>query len=283
MKKTRKSSAAIKISKAELRWAEHEGPKVLDYYRRYGLKEGTSRAVNIAISGAIPLAGMAFLGWNALSMLAFMVADAVITLMGDFIRYPIARHQITASHRRDFTAGRMLLIVDGLEDGSGERADNGKGAGPGVILFFGFVSTLFLLPIVAAATEHTGIASFRDVIENRSFLILISVDAAWRWTSSLIKAITIRFSKPDETFLFLESGGIAVLYACLLILIWLPIKWGDPGLLAMFIIIYTVRLAFGIFAYIWTPRVVNALQRRIESGDWSVKVKPGEQPHHPPI
>lgn len=71
--------------------------------------------------------------------------------------------------------------------------------------------------------------------------------------------------------IFLESGGVALLHAGLLVLIWLPINWGAPGLLAMFFVLYLFRVAFGVFTYLWMPKTVAALKRRIEANDFSVR------------
>jgi hypothetical protein len=265
--------STIAISAADIVRARHQAPAALDYYRSFGLAESRSRALNILFSGAVPLAGMVFFDWSIYAMLMYMVADAVVTTVADIIRYPIARKWLAASHKIDHESGRILLICDGLEDGSGQRADTGDPVAPGLILFFGFVSTIFLVPIIAASVDHIGAAPLRAVLNSQSFLWAVAIDASWRWITSLVGAIAVRFTKPGERMIFLDSGGVAVLYACLLLLIWLPIKLGAPGLYAMFIIIYVVRLGFGLFAFWWTPRSVKNLQRRYDENDFSIKKK----------
>lgn len=263
----------MSITDADLARVCRDGPAAITYYESFGLAEGRSRAVNMALSGAVSLAGLAFLGWSSFTMLVFMVVDAVITVLADIVRYVLAREQVAASHRRDNEASQVLLIVDGLEDGSATRADFGPAPNPGVILFFGIVSTLFLVPVIAAATEKIGIASLTAVLHERAFPWIVGLDGTWRILGALVESLRARRKKPGETMIFMDCGGVAVLYAALLILVWLPLKWGAPGLMAMFIVIYAFRVAFGAFAYWWTPRALACLARRLADNDLSVTLK----------
>lgn len=271
VKRKTSGGSAIKISTADLSRMKEEGESALEYYRTSGLAQARAMAANLAYSGAISLFGLLFLKWSPMAMLAFMVADAVITVLSDLIRMPIAGRWISASHKRDHEAGQVLLIADGLEDGTGERADNGRAPKPGVILFFGIVSTLFLVPVVAAATEKTGIAALRAIVEEHWFPWIVGLDALWRIAFAFGKAVLIRRFPPGEKMIFLESGGVAALYCGLLVLIWLPLNWGQAGLLVMFFALYFFRLGFGLFAYFWTPKAVATLKRRIEKQDFTIR------------
>lgn len=274
----RKSSggSSVKIGADDLSRLKKEGASALEYYRTSGLAQARAMAVNLATSGAISIFGLIFLKWSPMAMLVFMVVDAVITVISDLIRMPIAGRWIAASHKRDHEAGQMLLIADGLEDGTGERADNGKAPKPGVILFFGVVTTLFLTVIIGAATEKTGLAPLRAVVEERWFPWIVGLDAVWRIFSAMVQAVLVRRFRPGEKMIFLQSGGVAVLYCGLLVLIWLPLNWGATGLLVMFFVLYFFRVGFGLFAYLWTPKAVATLKRRIETNDFSVKKKSPE-------
>ena len=148
---------------------KEEGPSALEYYRTSGLAQARAMAANLAYSGAVSIFGLIFLKWSPMTMLVFMVVDAVLTILSDLVRMPIAGRWIAASHKRDHEAGQILLIADGLEDGTGERPESGKASRPGMLLFFGIVSTLFLVVIVAAATEKTGMAPLRAVVDERWF------------------------------------------------------------------------------------------------------------------
>lgn len=64
-----------------------------------------------------------------------------------------------------------------------------------------------------------------------------------------------------------------MLYCGLLVLVWLPLNWGANGLLIMFFALYFFRAGFGIFAYIWTPKAIATLKRRIDIQDFSIKMK----------
>jgi len=249
---------------------KEEGPDVLEYYRTYGLAQVRSIGLNLSYSGAVSIFGLIFLKWSPMTMLVFMVADAVITVISDLVRMPIAGRWIEASLKRDHEAGQILLIADGLEDGTGERSDNGQVPKPGMLLFFGIVATLFLTVIVGAATEKTGLAPFRGVVEERWFPWIVGLNALWRIVFSLIQAVLVRRFPPGEKMIFLESGGVVLLYCGLLVLIWLPINWGPAGLMIMFFVLYAFRVGFGVFACLWTPKAVATLKRRIETSDFSI-------------
>ena len=214
---------------------KEEGPSALDYYSTSGLAQARAMAANLAYSGGVSIFGLIFLKWSPMTMLVFMIVDAVLTVLSDLVRMPIAGRWIAASHKRDHDAGQILLIADGLEDGTGERPENGKAPRPGMLLFFGIVSTLFLVVIVAAATEKTGTAPLRAVVDERWFPWIVGLDAVWRIASAFVQAVWIRRFLPGEKMIFLESGGVALLYCGLLLLFWLPVNWGEPGLLAMFL------------------------------------------------
>ncbi len=272
-KRKTSGGSAVKISSDDLARLRDEGPAVLEYFRTFGLAETRARATNLASSGAIAIFGLLFLKWSPMTMLVFLVVDAVITVLSDLVRLPIAGRWIKASHKRDHEAAQILLIADGLEDGTGERADNGTVPKPGVLLFFGIVSTLFLVVVVAAATGQNGIIPLRAVVEEPWFPWIVGLDALWRVGSSIFKVVRIRRFHPGEKMLFMECGGVAVLYCGLLLLIWLPINWGEKGLLAMFFVLYIFRLCFGIFACIWTPKAVANLKRRVEKSDFTIHKK----------
>ncbi|HMP76685.1 MAG TPA: hypothetical protein PKE12_10365 [Kiritimatiellia bacterium] len=265
-------SANVKISDSDIARLSREGVRAVAYYRDFGLAEVRSRALSMASSGLISLVGLLALGWSAMAMLVFLVVDAVITVVADLLRYPLARPWLAASHKLDHESGQLLLIADGLENGTGERTDNGLAPSPGVILFFGVVSTLFLVPILAAVTEKIGIASLRAVPQETGFLWIVGVDAVWRIGSGLVEALRVRRTTPGEGMIFMEAGGVAVMYASLLILVWLPLKLGSLGLFLLFAIVYLVRIAFGVFALIWTPRALAVLERRVATRDFALHV-----------
>ncbi len=270
VKRKTPGGSALKISADDLARMKEEGPDVLEYYRTYGLAQVRSIGLNLSYSGAVSIFGLIFLKWSPMTMLVFMVADAVITVISDLVRMPIAGRWIEASLKRDHEAGQILLIADGLEDGTGERSDNGQVPKPGMLLFFGIVATLFLTVIVGAATEKTGLAPFRGVVEERWFPWIVGLNALWRIVFSLIQAVLVRRFPPGEKMIFLESGGVVLLYCGLLVLIWLPINWGPAGLMIMFFVLYAFRVGFGVFACLWTPKAVATLKRRIETSDFSI-------------
>lgn len=270
-----RSKSSRQIGAADIVLVEKRGAAVLTYYQHFGLGEVRSRATDLVLSGLICLGGMAFFDWTALTMLAFLVVDALITVLADLIKYALAWRWAAESHRLDHEAGTVLLIADGLEDGSGTYTDRGTAPAPGTILFFGVAASMFLLPVVGAALSGTGIEPIKVLLEEETFRWIVLADLSLRLISAVYNVIRARADVPGKHMIFMESGSVAVLYVGLLILVWLPLEFGDPGLYALFIILYGFRVGFGFFALYWTPRSVKNLQRRVLEGDMKLRIKPG--------
>jgi hypothetical protein len=270
-----RSKSSRQISAADIVLVQKRGAAVLTYYQHIGLGEVRSRATDLVLSGLICLGGITFFDWTALTMLAFMVVDALITVLSDVIKYGLAWRWVAQSHRIDHEAGTVLLIADGLEDGSGTYPERGTAPAPGTILFFGVAASIFLLPLVGAALSGTGIEPIKALLEEETFRWIVLADLVLRFIAAALRVIRARTDVPGKHMIFMESGGVAVLYAGLLILIWLPIEFGEPGLYVLSIILYGFRIGFGIFALYWTPRSVRNLQRRVLEGDMTLRLEPG--------
>lgn len=265
------SAAMVAITSADLARVRQHGPAAIEYYRGFGLAETRSRALSLVMSGVIPIVGLLLLDWSPTAMIIFMLVDAWMTVVADWFRLGLAAPWLRASHARDHLAGEMVNIVDGLEDGSGMRTPRGNAPGPGIIVAIGSVCSLFMIPVAGAALEQMGLASVREVLAEKYFLWLVAGDGVLRLLGTLHAVWAVRRQAPGVSMLFAESGGVAVLQAGLLILVWLPLNWGQTGLLLMFAVLYLTRIAFGIFALWWMPRAVIALERRVASGDFSVR------------
>lgn len=135
VKSTDRSKSSQQIGAADIVLLQKRGEAALNYYQHIGLAEVRSRATDLVLSGLICLGGMAFFDWTALTMLSFMVVDALITVLADLFKYTLAWRWIAESHRVDHEAGTVLLIADGLEDGSGTFPERGTAPAPGTIIF----------------------------------------------------------------------------------------------------------------------------------------------------
>lgn len=260
----------VKISAADIALARQRGPAALDYYRGLGLREVRTRATALALAGALPVFGWMFLGWSPASMLVFLISDAFFTIILDWLRLPLARAWIQASHRLDGEASEVLVIVDALEDGSGMRSARGEAHGPLVGMVLATAMTLFMLPVFAATMEPIGMQPIREVLAQPLFLWLLAADAGGRLLSSALAIWQVRQHPPGTRLIFAESGGVVVLYAGLMFLCWLPLTFGQAGLLLLFAVLYLVRIAFAGFALWWMPRSVDTLARRLANDDFSV-------------
>lgn len=258
------------IDARDLALARSRAAQTLTYYRRFGLAEVRARTLALIGSGLAPLVGLAFFGWTMASLLVFMVIDAVITVAIDWMRWPLARRWMAVSHRMDHEAGEVLGIVDGLEDGSGTRSARNNKPEPGLILGISTAMTLFMVPVIAAVVEPLGLDSIRAVLAQPYFLWLLAGDLGLRLVGALSSVIQVRQHPPGEAMIFVESGGVAVLYAGLLVLVWLPISFGTLGVALMFAVLALIRIAFGAFAAWWVPRSLAALERRMAADDWRV-------------
>lgn len=267
----RRNQGVTTINASDLALARSRAVQTLDYYRRFGLAEVRGRTLALIASGLAPIAGLLFFGWTMASLLVFMVIDAVITVLIDWVRWPLAGRWMAVSHRLDHDAGEILGIVDGLEDGSGTRSARNNKPEPGLILGISTVMTLFMVPVVAAVVEPLGVDSIRAVLEQPYFLWLLAADLGLRLVGALISVVHVRSQQPGEAMIFIESGGVAVLYVGLLILVWLPISLGTLGVALMFGVLALVRVAFGAFAWWWVPRSLAALERRLAADDWSMR------------
>jgi|CXWL01.1.fsa_nt_gi hypothetical protein len=263
-------SGAVKINAQDLERLRRRGPAALEYYQRVGLAETRARASGLALSGAVPIVGWLALGWSPASMLVFMIVDALVTLALDWVRLPFAQRWMAASHVRDAEAGEMIHIVDGLEDGTGMRIPRAGTPGPLTVMLLGLIMSVFLVPVIAAAIEPIGLSSLREVVAEPWFLTLLGIDVGLRLLSAVTGVWRARARAPGEVVIVAESGNVVLLYAGLLVLVWLPLEFGQVGLLLLFAVLYLVRIGFGIFTLWWMPRAVAALQRRLASGDFGV-------------
>ncbi len=268
---TDRSKSSRRIGAAEVVLVQKRGTAVLAFYRHIGLAEVRSRATDLVLSGLICLGGMVFFDWTAWTMLAFMVVDALITVFADLFRYGLAWRWLAESHRVDHEAGTVLLIADGLEDGNGTYPDRGTTPAPGTILFFGVVASLFLLPVVGAALSGSGIQPVGDLLAERTFLWIVLADIVLRVAAALRQIVRARSDVPGRQMIFMESGSVAMLYLGLMVLVWLPLQFGNNGLYALLVILYGFRIGFGIFALYWTPRSVRNLERRVAEGDFRIR------------
>jgi hypothetical protein len=75
----------------------------------------------------------------------------------------------------------------------------------------------------------------------------------------------------ETPLLFIESGSTMILYFLLLALVFLPLQWGMPGLIALFVIVCLGRLAFSLFTLTWMPRAVDTLERRLREQDFTAR------------
>jgi len=271
MRKTKSQpNAVVKITPADIALLRARGPTVIEYYRNFGLGEARSRALSLIMAGLLPIVGWLFFGWSSTAMVIFMLVDALFTILIDWLRLAMAAPWLRFSHARDHEAGEVLAIVSGLDDGSNTRSPRNNAPGPELIVAIGTATSVIMIPFAAAALEPLGLASVREVVADPLFIWFIAGDLLLRLLGALHSVWLARAQEPGKIMIFAESGGVAVLLISLLVLVWLPIKWGANGLLVLFAVLYLFRISFGLFALWWMPRAVRSLERRVMQGDYSV-------------
>lgn len=274
-RRSKTASSTVKISAADIEFARGHAAQALQYFGQIGLAEVRRRALRMLLGAAIPVFGLLCLDWSPLIMLCFLCADLSTTLYADWLRWLLARRWVQASHQRDFEANQVLMIVDGLDDGSGQRVATGKGpASGGLLLFFGTVCSIAMLPLLAVALDRIGISAFQEALDAAWWLLLVGINGSLTLGATLIQSIRIRDSVPGERMLVMESGSITLWWIGMMLLIWLPAQYGMSGLLWMFVILHSVRMGFGIFALYWMPRAVRRIAARHAVDNYSVRALP---------
>ncbi len=250
-----------KIGEADIKRLRQHGPDALRWQREVGLAEARSRCIGLVISGSLPFVGWLALGWTPASMLLLMAVDVLAVLLGDALKLAIAAGVVRSTHASDHRTQQMLSIVGGLEDGTGRYTDHGTGVSPALLLGIATVCSVFLIPVGAAAFEPIGLAGTREALHAPGFIAMAAISLALRVGSALLAAIRARISKSPGNALYLDAGGIVGLYVGLLLLVWLPLMWGESGVILLLAALFAFRLAFGLFALYWIPRVTRALDR----------------------
>ena len=252
-----------KIGPTQLALLRSAGPAVVEWQRRVGLAEAKSRCIAMVIAGLVPFFGLFALGWSPAAMLLFMLVDVLAVLAGDALKLAIAADVVRRSHDQDYRAQEVLGIVGGLEDGTGTYTEYGKGMSIGLLFGIACVSSVFLLVIMAAALEALGIGRVEQALRAPWFGWIAAASVAMHVIPSVVSAYSARAQPAGTGALFLDCGGVLGLIVGLMVLVWLPLKFGANGVVALLVVLFAFRLAFGVFALYWIPKVTRALERRL--------------------
>jgi hypothetical protein len=261
LRRGRSRSPHPRIGPRELERVRRDGPDALRWQQRFGLAKAQQYCIGLLIAGLVPFVGLLVLGWNVAAMLAFLVVDLLATLLGDLLKLLLAGAVVRRTHARDHATQQVLSIVGGLEDGTGTWIDHGKGVTPFGLFLIALACSAVLVPVLLASVEALGLGRLQDALHAPWFAPIALGSIALHLLQSLLAAVRARRNAPDEHALYLDCGGVIGLAIGLLVLVWLPLTWGAPGVIAMLVVIFVFRLGFGAFALHWIPRVTRALQR----------------------
>lgn len=257
----RKSSAHPPIGPRELARVRADGPEALRWQRRFGLAKAKQACVGLVISGLVPFLGLFLLGWNVAAMLVFIAIDVVAILLADAIKLLLAGAVVRHTHARDHLTQQVMSIVGGLEDGTNTWVDHGRGVGPLGLFGISIGCAVLFVPVMIASLEALGAGSLREAIAVPWFQEIALGSVALHLLQSLFAAFGTRGKAAEEQALYLDAGGIIGLLVGMMFLVWLPGIWAANGVVAMLAIVFAFKLAFGLFALYWIPRVTRALQR----------------------
>lgn len=248
------------IGPRELAMVRSKGPGALRWQQRFGLAKAQQMCTGLLMSGVVPFVGL-LLGWNPAAMLVYLAIDVVGVLLGDLIRLGLALPWLRRTHAQDHDAQAVLDVIGGLEDGTNTCTERGRGLSPPGLFGIALVCALFLVPVLGASVEALGLGSVREAVAAPWFREIAAGSLALHLLQSLWGAAAARRHAPGDHALYLDCGGVIGLFIGLLVLVWLPLTWGAPGVIAMLLAMFLFRLGFGAFALYWMPRVTRALQR----------------------
>ena len=273
----RSGSGLVRLRPEDVQFARDHAAAALAYYAGGGLALARSWALRMVLTGGIAVLGLLVWDWSPLTVLLYLYGDISITLLADAVRYPWARAWLAASHQRDADAQRVGMVVAALDDGSGKVVAMGRGpVRIGLHLLIGWISSVLLSPIlVAAAVERTG-ADLVQAVADPRFWWLLAANAVLTVGGAILAAIHARQAPPGERLIWVQSGSVGVLWLGVMVLTWLPVVYGMPGLLWLFVVLHGTRTLFGLYAAWALPRSVRAIARRHAAGDWSLP--PGPRP-----
>lgn len=259
---TSHSSQSIRrIGARELARVRAQGPEVLQWQQRFGLARARQTCVGLLLAGLVPFAGLLLLGWNPAAMLVYIAIDVLGVLAGDVLKLLFALPVLHHTHAQDHQAQAVLGVVGGLENGTGTYTETGTAMSPLLLFGIALLCTALLLPVLAASFEALGLGALHQAIAAPWFREIAAGSFALHLLQSLFAALAARRHAPGEHALYLDSGGVIGLFMGLLVLVWLPLLWGPNGVVAMLVVVFVFKLAFGAFAMVWMPRWTRALQR----------------------
>lgn len=252
-----------KIGKQQLAQLRRDGPAALRWQQRHGLAKAQSLCIGLLTGGVVPFVGLFAFGWSAASMLLLMAVDVLAALLADLARLLVAGGAVRHTHAEDLRAQQVLSIVGGLEDGTGTYTDHGKGLAPAGLFAIALACTIFLVPVMGASLEPLGLESLREAIDARFFREFALASLVLHAGLALLAAVRARRAPAGDVAVYLDAGGVIGLFVGLLVLVWLPLTWGAGGVIALLVLLFAFRLAFGAFALFYLPHVTRALQRRL--------------------
>jgi hypothetical protein len=259
-----------------------EGPAALEWMREGGLADARARALGLVWAGGMPFVGYLWLDWTPMLMIAWLLIDCVNTLIADIIRLTLASRAIELAHRRDQQCTWVLGLSSELAANSKRLAAVSKQrTAPQLIFFFGLVSTLIMLAFSIPGAPHLGFGHWSELLADPFLPWLVLADLVRQGGQAAIAGLRARAAGQTRPVrIFVESGGNALLYAGMLVLIWLPINYGLNGTLAMLAIINLIRLGFGIYAWWFFPGALRTLQAQLH-GTATSSSRPAQAIHNP--
>lgn len=255
------ASTHPKIGPKQLALVKRDGPAAVRWQRRAGLAEARSRCVAMVIAGLAPFFGWLMLDWTPTAMLLFLAVDVLAVLAGDLLKLLIAHRAVRHAHAEDHRTQQVLGIIGGLRDRTGTYTEHGRGVQP---------AALFAMAVLLAAVSMMGIGAGLDALglerialeEQRGFAWFAAGSVLLHVLPAGLRAFSARRrgDAEDAPALFLDSGGVIGLGVGMLVLIWLPLNFGAVGAVLLLAALFLFRLAFGLFALWYIPRVSRDLE-----------------------
>lgn len=252
-----------RIGPDDLAQLRRDGPAALTWMHGSGRALLRSQCIGLVMGGVVPMLGVVVLGWPLASLLAFLIVDAAALLVGDALKLrlaPAALHRTREAERR---AWDVLAIVAGLEDGSCNKVQRDPPAAFSRILCIALISAALAAALLCAGIHALEPGTVARLLAARGWMVGAALAFAVTVGGALWASLHGRRADAGDAPLVLESGGIAGLLLGLVMLAWMPVVFGQAGVMAAFMTVCLFRIVFGAGLFGWSARLTRALQRRL--------------------
>jgi hypothetical protein len=210
--------------------------------------------------------GAFWLGWNAAGMLAFLLFNALFSVLQDVLRLLLFPKLVRSSHAREARALEALTVSEALRAGRHERPARPPAPSAISTVAAAIGAALVAVPLVLHLAEAQG---WGHPLHNPLLPFLMLVSAAGRSLALAYEYFQVRRKLPGAEAVFLRSDDALDIFALAAVLSLAAILLGADGAWLPVVGILVVRVAFWTHRAWWTERAARRVQTtlaRLEAG-----------------